>query len=316
MMTDQSREHAIAEALCAWFRARHSAQLDPTGSYKGWVSDFGYTLVDGRSFSLDLSDSRQWWPLLLLAVGWSYSGQWENSAAFLGVLAELDFLDYSKWQPGTQDHIDQRLAQAKAHLEQRLATLDRAATFPFEWLPGRTPPSRKRVFFPSSWRYGMRRAVEIWPQVSRLLSETCDGSISGADFFQAMMEDPYLAGLSGISGRENRRMIVKLPFLLRELRAQGAEGIEGAYCSIPDQRVKDMRQTLGLPNGALTSCYGLSRATRRLWEDFGDLYDLPLFAFWDYCNGNAEADPTLKFSGCHGCPLTAHCKTYPQRTAC
>lgn len=301
-------ESAVARALSPWFRDAFAQVIKPDGSYRGWVTDFGYSLDGETAFGLDLRREDHCWALFVLAVGWSYTGPWENSAAFVGVLAELDLLRHERW---VAEGVDCVLRRARAHLHRRLES-GRGRKFPYPWRPGFGDAGRRRVFFPSHWKAGLVRAVEVWPRVRERLRQATTEDFEGEAFVRAFLEDPELAGLTALPTMPNRRMRVKVPLLLRELRAQGLSRVPATFCVIPDSRVKTMRDTLGLPNGG-GDAESFLREMKRIGEAYGNLYDMPLFAFWEYCHANPASQHPKKFVNCRNCPVQKHCATFARR---
>ena len=76
-------------------------------------------------------------------------------------------------------------------------------------------------------------------------------------------------------------MLIKIPLILRELRCQNIyENISGGYCCVPDMRVIEAADALDLNLSPVTE-RNLFQLSERIYGDFGDLYDLPLFAYED-----------------------------------
>ena len=53
--------------------------------------------------------------------------------------------------------------------------------------------------------------------------------------------------------------------------------IDGKYCCVPDERVKEAYKSMGekMPQDYL-------KASEFIYSDFKDLYDIPLFAYMDF----------------------------------
>ena len=87
----------------------------------------------------------------------------------------------------------------------------------------------------------------------------------------------YLSGIEGL-GAGNKKMRIKIPLILRELRCQNIyNNIDGKYCCVADERVRNAYKSLGkkLPVSYL-------KASEIIYNDFGDLYDIPPFAYYDF----------------------------------
>lgn len=283
---DPEAEKKVAEKLIAWYSTQFTSSIKHGEGYRGWVRDFGYD-VKGNTLFLDLQDDSNWWPLFLLAIGWSYTGQWENSSAFLGVLKDLDLLQYEKWQELGAIEI---LENAQMHLKKLLHS---SSPFPFPW--NTLPRQHRRVSFPNNWKLGMGKAIEVWPEARKLFAAAISGDISGAEFIRRFREAPLFEGLASKTVVSKARIKVKIPLILRELRTQGYNMIEAKYCAIPDSRVMDVRDRLGL-----YSSQDFLELVTQIGEVYGDFYDMPLFEFADYCD-------QLRINNCEGCPVMEFC---------
>lgn len=83
-------------------------------------------------------------------------------------------------------------------------------------------------------------------------------------------------------GSGTKRMLMKIPLILRELRCQGIHSaIPGEYCCVPDARVIDSAKKLGIKLPTASTFDRLKAGSAKIYMLFGDLYDLPLFAFED-----------------------------------
>ncbi|MFO7815125.1 MAG: hypothetical protein R6V14_05250 [Halanaerobiales bacterium] len=77
-------------------------------------------------------------------------------------------------------------------------------------------------------------------------------------------------------------MRIKIPLILRELRCQNIyKDIPGKYCCVPDARVKNAAQQLNIKLPYINSISNLLKASGVIYKHFGDLYDIPLFAYED-----------------------------------
>lgn len=77
-------------------------------------------------------------------------------------------------------------------------------------------------------------------------------------------------------------MRIKIPLILRELRCQSVfSNIPGELCCVPDERVKVTSKELGITIPNVTSINSLLKASKVIYDNFGDLYDIPLFAYED-----------------------------------
>ncbi len=77
-------------------------------------------------------------------------------------------------------------------------------------------------------------------------------------------------------------MRIKIPLILRELRCQNVyHYIRGKDCCVPDERVKLAAKSLGIKMPHINNLQNLFKASEIIYKKFGDLYDIPLFAYED-----------------------------------
>ena len=97
---------------------------------------------------------------------------------------------------------------------------------------------------------------------------------------------------------ETKRLLIKIPLILRELRCQKVfMNIPGDLCCVPDARVIDaikayqngsyFERSSRLQSYRPSTAEALISSSIAIYEIFGDLYDLPLFAAEDI-------DPSIK----------------------
>jgi hypothetical protein len=86
-------------------------------------------------------------------------------------------------------------------------------------------------------------------------------------------------------GVGDRKMLIKIPLILRELRCQNIyENISGELCCVPDARVFDAGKELNLKIPRTGNLENLIVSSTKIYKLFGDLYDIPLFAYNDLKN--------------------------------
>lgn len=96
----------------------------------------------------------------------------------------------------------------------------------------------------------------------------------------------YISKIEGLGSGKNK-MRIKIPLILRELRCQDVyANIPGELCCVPDERVKVACNDLGIELPNISSLKGLFKASKVIYDNFGDLYDIPLFAYEDLKNND------------------------------
>ncbi|MDC1105131.1 hypothetical protein OAT16_00400 [Prolixibacteraceae bacterium] len=91
----------------------------------------------------------------------------------------------------------------------------------------------------------------------------------------------FLREIKGL-GVGDKKMLIKIPLILRELRCQGIyNNISGKLCCVPDARVYDATKELQINLPVTNSLRSLKDSSEVIYELFGNLYDLPLFAYFD-----------------------------------
>lgn len=83
-------------------------------------------------------------------------------------------------------------------------------------------------------------------------------------------------------GAGKNKMRIRIPLILRELRCQKIyNNIPGEICCVPDVRVKISSKEIGIMLPHISSIDNLLKASKIIYDNFGDLYDIPLFAYED-----------------------------------
>ncbi|MBO0950883.1 hypothetical protein [Fibrella forsythiae] len=265
-----SSERASADKLTALF-LKHKAHLAyaNTGidnSYSGWVSDFRLSDDAGNRIRLDLRDDQDLFLLFVLAIVWSRTGPWENSAFFVAQLKTLQKHDPLYWS-------------AKSNCDSECAQRHLAAAEAVTRLTGYA--SRKKVSYRADIYNSIHILASRWPQIRAVLEQ----SNSTGDFHLFM---EYMRGIEGL-GVGSKKMLIKIPLILRELRCQGIyQNILGEHCCVPDARVVDAAKELHIKLPIATTYTGLKASSAKIYQLFGDLYDLPLFAYPDLVKAEAS----------------------------
>lgn len=240
--------------------------LNANGEYAGWVANFNVPLNDGSVLGLDLKKEKDLFLLFVLASAWSRTGPWENAVYFV-VWMKLFQKDLpALWLD--DDFVQAEVQNAPASLRQ---TIERC----------RDPAARKKISFRIDLYSSVGTLASHWHLILEQLKLMQQNQCYD-DFFH------FMRSIEGL-GAGQKRMLIKIPLIMRELRCQLYPDIPGEYCCVPDARVyaalADLKKEHGLTI-TLSSTYGygvrnLIKASSKLYRLFGNLYDLPLFAYSD-----------------------------------
>lgn len=133
---------------------------------------------------------------------------------------------------------------------------------------------RGRISFRIDIFESMNILAENWNEIRKCL----ENSNKTGDYTSFMK---YLRDIEGLAGK-SRRMNIKIPLVLRELRCQNIyDNIPGELCCVPDERVYEACKNLDikLPKFRKRDIDELIDISGIIYGLFGDLYDLPLFAY-------------------------------------
>lgn len=233
--------------------------LDENNNYKGWVADFG--LVEKatiKAIGLDLRNENDLFLLFVLASAWSKTGPWENAVFFTTYLKFMnskitDWLDIN-------------------FIENEIAFREEKVKSIVDATAGIEP--RSKVAFRKDFYSSVTILAENWEEIKSKLNES-------AQKLDWLIFINYISGISGLGAGKNK-MRIKIPLILRELRCQNIyQNIDGKYCCVPDERVKEAYKSIGekIPQDYL-------KASEFIYSDFKDLYDIPLFAYNDFIAAN------------------------------
>lgn len=233
--------------------------LDENNNYRGWVSDFNIIVDSNRRMRLDLSVEEDLFLLFVLASAWSKTGPWENAAFFTTYLKESKKNKIELW-------LDDNF------LQQEICSRDVNAMNIANRCNGVTV--RKKVSFRRDYYNSIKVLAENWSNIKAKLKMASEQN----DF---MIFINYLSTIEGLGAGKNK-MRIKIPLILRELRCQGIyDNIPGELCCVPDERVKVSAVKIGIKLPHINSMKSLLKASKIIYDNFGDLYDIPLFAYED-----------------------------------
>ena len=233
--------------------------LDGNNEYRGWTYDFNIILSDGKNMSLDLSKEGDLFLLFVLASSWSKTGQWENAALFTTYLKISQRDRMELWLDN--DFINEEISKRE---QNSISTVKLCKGL----------IARKKVSFRKDYYPSIKVIAENWNEIKGKL----DNSDRECNY---MIFIDYISKLEGLGAGKNK-MKIKIPLILRELRCQKIyDNIPGELCCVPDERVKASSKEMGIKIPHINSIESLLKASKIIYEDFGDLYDIPLFAYED-----------------------------------
>lgn len=257
------KEREISNLLISKFLEQKNnisyANIGPRDEYLGWVLDFNLKHNNCHRIGLDLRKENDLFLLFVLAVVWSRSGQWENSVYFVSYL-KTSKKDTKKYWSNELNYIEEEAVREK-----------NAKEISSE-LSGIIP--RVKVSFRKDIFSSIYVLAEKWDEILDLLK----ASDNEKDFTIFMK---YFREIEGLCFG-NKKMLIKIPLILRELRCQNIySNISGDLCCVPDKRVIETAEKLKIIIPRPTNLTNLIKSSQKIYSLFGDLYDLPLFAYED-----------------------------------
>lgn len=233
--------------------------LNDKNEYSGWTSDFRLDMPDGVRMKLDLHKEQDLFLLFVLASAWSRSGLWENAAYFTAYLKTKHLDEPNFWldEEFVNGELMKRKESAK-EMEGQCTGID----------------PRQRISFRDDIYGSIVVLANHWNNIKDKLE------ISNKSNNYKIFID-YISQIEGL-GAGNNRMNIKILLILRELRCQNIyTNIPGELCCVPDQRVKNSANNLSICLPKSNSLRGVLKASKIIYNLFGDLYDIPLFAYED-----------------------------------
>lgn len=236
--------------------------LNIDNTYKGWTENFNIILPDGEKMHLNLNKESDLFLLFVLASSWSKTGRWENSAFFTTYLKYNKKDDINLW-------LDDKFVENE--IKNRIKEAEDISNS----CKGITP--RIKISFRKDYYSSVSILANNWSEIRYKLEES-HMNYNYIDFIN------YLNSIEGLGAGKNR-MRIKILLILRELRCQKIyNNIPGELCCVPDQRVLLSAKELGIKLPITNSINSLLKASEVIYENFGDLYDIPLFAYEDIFN--------------------------------
>ena len=233
--------------------------LNANNEYQGWTYDFNIILPNGVKMSLDLRREEDLFLLFVLASSWSKTGPWENAAFFTTYLKGSKKAKVDLWLDNA--FVNSEIDNSKKN-SQSIVNLCRGLV------------SRKKVSFRSDYYSSIAVLANNWNKIKGKLEMS---NIQG----NYIIFINYISSLEGL-GAGQKRMRIKIPLILRELRCQRIyDNIPGEFCCVPDERVKVSLKEMGIKIPHINTLDSLLQASKVIYSYFGDLYDIPLFAYQD-----------------------------------
>lgn len=233
--------------------------LNEKNEYLGWTYNFNIIMPNEEHMSLDLSKEDDLFLLFVLASCSSKTGPWENAAFFTAYLKLFKKDKFELW-------LD------KNFLFNEIARSKESARDIVNLCNGVIP--RKQVNFRSDYYSSVMILAKNWKEIKEKLE------ISNKENNYSIFIN-YMSQLDGI-GRGRNKMKIKIPLILRELRCQKIyNNIPGELCCSLDDRGKVPLRQLGIKVPNINSVDTLLEASKVIYDNFGDLYDIPLFAYED-----------------------------------
>jgi len=235
------------------------AKVGHANEYLGWVQDFNLKDKDDKQIGLDLSKPNDLFLLFVLAVAWSRSGQWENAVFFVTYL-KLNNKDTTEFWKDNICH-----EKEKAIRQESSSQISNA-------LEG--IHSRKKIAFRKDIYRSVHILAQNWNEILISLKKS-----EKEENFELFIDQ--MRSIKGL-GVNNNRMLIKIPLILRELRCQKIiPNISGELCCVPDVRVYKAAKNLNISIPKASNQKNLIKSSKKIYELFGDLYDIPLFAYED-----------------------------------
>lgn len=235
------------------------ANIGDDGNYAGWVTNFKLKDQNGDKIYLDLKNQEDQFLLFVLAVAWSRTGPWENAAFFIAHLKVSNKHAFEFWKDKCKVNLEKSSSRSSAH---SIHTLVSGIEF------------RKKISFRKDIYDSVHILAIHWDKILEKLLQA-----ERKSEFISFIE--YIRSIDGL-GTGRKKILIKIPLILRELRCQSIYlGIPGEHCCVPDKRVYEAAKELNISLPVSTSLPGLMKSSTKIYNLFGDLYDLPLFAYED-----------------------------------
>ncbi|GAB3991909.1 hypothetical protein GCM10028807_23450 [Spirosoma daeguense] len=173
------------------------ANINSTNAYSGWVTDFRLRDGAGQKIHLDLKANDDLFLLFVLAVVWSRTGPWENSAFFVAYLKLHQKHSSLFWKEKTNSHSEKELSVRSAKQIVDLVT---------------GIVNRKQISFRTDIYDSVHVLATNWEQILQSLERS--ENEGNFDLFMTHMRN--IEGL----GVGRKKMLIKIPLILRSCVAR------------------------------------------------------------------------------------------------
>ena len=248
-------------------------------TYRGWVSDFHIHRIDqSENMALDLRNEADLFLLFVLAVAWSRSGQWENSAFFVSYLKLVKLLkkiaQIRSWvETELNGDLNDLSKLSKSYVEEETKTLCLDSGIPT------SNGARRKISLRHDTLQSILVLMKEWASIKKALNE----SNAKGDYRVFIDKMRFIRGLGPTKNGQPSRMSMKILLILRELRIQRIyNNIPGELCCVPDARVKKAARNISdLKLKTSSDFESHVKNSETIYHKFGDWYDVPLFAYED-----------------------------------
>lgn len=248
--------------------------LDAESKYRGWVYDFNIRLQDKSVMKLDLADEEDLFLLFVLASAWTKTGPWENAAYFTTYLKVSKKASRDLWM--NEEFVSNEVLNRNINAQ---SIVNSCTGF----------KSRIKVYFRKDYYNSITIIAKNWEEIMDKL-KTAEREQDYMIFIS------YISNLKGL-GTGSNKMKIKIPLILRELRCQDVyKGIPGKLCCVPDARVEKAAKAIGIKLPTISSINSILKASEVIYINFGDMYDIPLFAYEDLNNDEKLEDEIIKIT--------------------
>ena len=262
-MTTHERLLTISNRISDWFCKNYPDALKPgLIEYRGWIEDTFNLRLEGDIFKL-----------FTLAINWNTNISWEIGLATFEILNEMGFLTIEQLK--NMDSVEKTRRKMNSwnfkylvkHRIRQIQQRPYASPRKVQSGPRRTWVDAYHVAA-TNWNL-----IRKWLNVDEILRGGMP-HVDGRKFIDGL-KDLFVINFDG---KARRMLNVKTFLICRELRCQNVINIDTKYCCVPDSRVREQLKILGFPTS-----YSYYKDSETLAYYFKQLYDLPVFFFYEEC---------------------------------
>jgi len=230
------------------------------GINKGWTYDFHLRNYADNPVRLNLHRSKDLFLLLVFAFARAQRGRWENAVHFTTFLKIAGRNEPAYWT--NIDHVLEDIGQRDFY-ENLVPCAVNVKVIP-----------RDKITFNETLFYLTHKLAKNWTDISDQLQQ----ARQTGDYVSFMH---YITLLPDFLD-EMESLLEAMPLVLRELRCQGiADNIPGELCCVLDKRVLNSAGECHIHLEKPYNIRSFMDTSAKVYSLFGDLYDLPLFAWKD-----------------------------------